>query len=85
MEMEWVPCAERMPPEYATCIVGRPDVPWPITAFWTGQKWCRDVMKDEFHVTHWMPMPPPPSNAKVSGERSESAGLPGYAGDNNGG
>lgn len=57
--MEWVSCTDRMPPTYETCIVGRPDVPWPITAFWTGEKWCRDVMKEEFHITHWMPMPPP--------------------------
>ena len=67
MEMEWVPCTDRMPPTYETCIVGRTDVPWPITAFWTGAKWCRDVAKDEFHVTHWMPMPPPPSNVEVTG------------------
>ena len=67
MEMEWVSCTDRMPPTYETCIVGRPDVPWPITAFWTGEKWCRDVMKEEFHVTHWMPMPPPPSNDQAKG------------------
>ena len=58
---QWVLCDERMPEPYQTCIVGRTDVQWPITAFWTGQKWCRDVTKEEFYITHWMPLPDPPN------------------------
>lgn len=64
-EIEWIACKEKMPPEYETVIVGRTDVAWPITAFWTGSKWCNDEKStDGFYVTHWMPMPKPPSNAK---------------------
>ena len=66
----WALCNDKMPEPYQTCIVGRIDVPWPITAFWTGQKWCRDVTKEEFHVTHWMPLPAPPSNALANAPAS---------------
>ncbi len=60
----WILCDEKMPDPYKECIVGREDIKWPITALWTGKKWCREVTKEEFHVTHWMPLPSPPSNAK---------------------
>lgn len=59
----WIACADKLPQRYVTCIVGRPDVQWPVTAFWTGEKWCRDVKDDGMHVTHWRPMPEAPSNA----------------------
>ena len=75
MDMQWIACNEKMPEQYEECIVGRVGVPWTITAFWTGEKWCRDVMKEEFHVTHWMPMPPAPSNAVVSGRRDADGGT----------
>lgn len=63
----WIACADKLPQQYVTCIVGRPDVAWPVTAFWTGEKWCQDVKDEGMHVTHWRPMPLAPSNAKVSG------------------
>jgi hypothetical protein len=63
----WIACADKLPQQYVTCIVGRTDVAYPVTAFWTGEKWCRDVKDDGMHVTHWRPMPEGPSNAEVTG------------------
>lgn len=51
---------------------------------------CYEVMQDEASNEggwyEWTPGQerPAPSNAKVSGAGTASAGLPGYAGDNNG-
>lgn len=64
----WISCSDRMPEPYVTCIVGRGDVAWPVTAFWTGEKWCQDVKNDGMHVTHWRPMPSAPSNAELTGD-----------------
>lgn len=69
----WVACTDSLPEPYVTCIVGRPDVAWPVTAFWTGEKWCQDVKNTGMHVTHWRPMPASPSNAQVV--RREAAGV----------
>lgn len=65
--VKWIPCAERLPDSHVTCIVGRADVGWPVTAFWTGNCWSRDVLHPPLHVTHWMPMPTPPANVDVTG------------------
>ncbi len=59
----WVACTDSLPEPYVTCIVGRPDVAWPVTAFGTGEKWFQDVKNTGMHVTHWRPMPASPSNA----------------------
>lgn len=60
---EWRKVEDDFPPEYQTVLIAKVDVPWSIPAFWNGQKWCRGGAKDEFHPTHWMPFPAPPSNA----------------------
>ena len=64
--MKWISCTDKMPLPYETCIVGRPDEPRPMTAYWTGARWLRDEAKNELHVTHWKPMPPPPSNDRAN-------------------
>lgn len=70
--MPWIDVTERMPDEYDTVLIGRAGVPWPITGFWTGEKWVnRDVREEALDPTHWMPLPPGP-NAKIQGpERSD--------------
>lgn len=61
---EWVPVTQRMPKPYQSVLIGKADIlaeiP-PITAFWTGEKWTRDVMgPDNFSVTHWAELPKQP-------------------------
>lgn len=56
----WIRCSERMPNPYDTVLIAREDIPsWvgPITAFWTGEKWCKDVMDEPLTCTHWHSMP----------------------------
>ena len=60
--MPWIDVTERMPGEYDTVLIGRTGVPWPITGFWTGEKWVnRDVREEAIDPTHWMPLPPGPN------------------------
>lgn len=59
---EWTNVSDDLPPEYQTVLIGKAGAPGPILAFWTGKKWCIDVMREEFFPTHWMPLPALPSN-----------------------
>ena len=57
----WIPVSERLPKPYVSVLIWRDDIPdfvGPIMAFHNGEKWCNDVMKESYHCTHWMPLPP---------------------------
>lgn len=65
----WVSVEERLPETYTTVLVWRKEVPsfvGPITAFWTGEMWTKDVQKGPLIVTHWMAIPAAPK--EVEGE-----------------
>ena len=60
----WIPVGERLPKEYECVLVyrvGMPDFVGPIIAFHNADGWFVDVMRDPLTVTHWMPLPAPPS------------------------
>lgn len=63
-ERAWISVKDRLPRGYETVLVWRDDIPreiGAITAFWTGEKWCSDVTEPEYIVTHWQPLPQPPT------------------------
>ncbi|QGU13977.1 DUF551 domain-containing protein [Leclercia sp. 119287] len=59
--MEWIKCSERMPEVMVTVITSNGfDIG---QGWWDGDDWksfdCHDVVPGK--VTHWMPLPPPPT------------------------
>lgn len=61
---EWIPCSERLPEndDYVLCCVrtkaGRQNV---VRGYYMDMRWCCGMNSN---VTHWMPLPEPPKEAK---------------------
>ena len=67
----WIAVSERLPEPHITVLIWRDDIPrfvGPIMAYWTGAKWCSDVMKPGYYCTHWMPLPNPPAHQNAAPE-----------------
>lgn len=85
--MDWIDITVKKPRQRQDCVVltERGSVERAIAhKGWSGG-FCSGDGEDGVcvqRVTHWIPFKTP--NAKVSGAGTASAGLPGYAGDNNG-
>lgn len=76
-KVEWIAVGDRLPDEYDCVLIWRAGIPvavGPIIAFWTGKKWAADVTRDNFVVTHWQPLPEPPSSKSEVSVSSQ----PGY-------
>lgn len=56
--MEWIKCGERMPDTMISVLVTG-DWFHHAVSFWDGASWCD--LDFEPPVTHWMPLPPPPT------------------------
>ena len=62
----WISVNERLPEKFTTVLIWHTDIPHfvgPITAFWTGEKWCADVARDNFKCSHWMLLPMTPTES----------------------
>lgn len=67
----WIPVGERKPEPYVSVLIADTSIPkWvgPITAFWTGNVWTKDVTEPPLKCTHWMPLPPAPSHSAAPHE-----------------
>ncbi len=64
--MEWIKCSDRLPPKagYHECKSYMIFCGYTMIAYWYNNHWvdCCDVaFPHEYHPTHWMEMPPNPS------------------------
>ena len=73
MSGEWIPVTERLPEEgvrvlvcnvYGGSLPNQGDTGYVVdNGVMEGAEWC--ISDDPFfHVTHWMPLPAPPTDAK---------------------
>lgn len=69
----WIACGERMPEESVDVLVRAED--GTHVAFWSGELgwWAANAQADteelEAPVTHWRPLPPPPTTISEEGTR----------------
>lgn len=62
---KWIPCSERMPQEGKAVLVYISDCGVVVIASLCADCWIKKFSDDEIlydSVTHWMPLPKPPSN-----------------------
>lgn len=57
--MQWIKCSEQMPESMVSVLVTGDWFDYAVTA-WSGKEWL-DFDDYEPPVTHWMPLPPPPT------------------------
>ena len=67
----WIPVTERLPEERMAVIVYAPYMKNEFMAYWTGSRWmvwaageCEREMPDYHQITHWMPLPQPPTECR---------------------
>lgn len=75
-EAKWIDVNERLPVNYMNCLVhykhayNNEDGYWAIgVSYYNGEKFLIDWI---YQVTHWMPLPEPPSGAKKWAEVSKN-------------
>lgn len=61
LERRWIPVSERMPERY-DWVIAYDEVGTTKSYFWEeAKRWIRDNGDELYAVTHWQPLPSPPS------------------------
>jgi hypothetical protein len=63
-EPDWIPVTERLPMTTADVLVSVQGQPERFVAWLERGRWACSVTNNRLRVTHWMPLPAPPTDGK---------------------